>query len=129
MVQYARSTSKFALLAEPFARDFLARRFGEDAAALILASVPRYTRGKHKGKPKGYITWTKVEVGGWSRGVGFGGGVLKPGTRDVKFCLNLGGLTFGERADWSSDINESQWLDIVRRGLTDLGITPAEVAA
>jgi hypothetical protein len=39
------------------------RRFGQE----LVDALPRYVRGKHTGKTKAFMTWNKVESGGWAR--------------------------------------------------------------
>jgi hypothetical protein len=42
----------------------MARQWFGDAA---VEALPKFTRGKHAGKPKGVLVWRKVERGGWVR--------------------------------------------------------------
>lgn len=56
---------------------FLFSSFGEEMArryfgAELVESMPRYVKGKNKGKLKGYIVWHKVERGGWHHNFGQG---------------------------------------------------------
>jgi hypothetical protein len=37
----------------------------------IIDALPKFTKGKSIGKPKGFVTWSKVDRGGW---VNTGGG-------------------------------------------------------
>ena len=46
--------------------------------------LPTFKRGRNKGKPKGFITWRKVEHGGW-----YWGSILKPNTCVLK-ALHVG---------------------------------------
>lgn len=55
---------KFAALSTDFGLKMLHQKFGEQAAT-FLAILGTYTRGPRKGKPRGYIHWTKVLEGGW----------------------------------------------------------------
>jgi hypothetical protein len=35
---------------------------------MVDDSFPTYKKGKHKGMPKGYVAWRKIEKGGWFHG-------------------------------------------------------------
>lgn len=59
----ARLVTKAAPLCEEFGEAYATRLFGAEA----LAELPRYVRGKHAGKLKGFLHWVKAETGGWSR--------------------------------------------------------------
>lgn len=92
MVQYAKLESKSAALSGEFGQSFLKRRFGDDLAAYILETLPKFSRGPRKGLIKGYIHWTKCNEGGWFRsGPSYHGSpvgrVIYPGTRDVFISL------------------------------------------
>lgn len=87
--QYARATAKVApLMNEEFCRPFLERRFSKAVVDALYAEMPRFTRGKNKGKIKGAVHWLKIDEGGWFRGAGeytyMRPGVVRPGTRFVK---------------------------------------------
>ena len=56
----AKFTTKFASMQSEFGESYAAKLFGE-----FLNKVPKYSRGKNKGKYKGQLSWTKVESGGF----------------------------------------------------------------
>lgn len=68
MTNYAHITENTAFLFTEFG-EVKARAWFGDAA---IDALPKYVRGKHKGKPKGVIVWQKVIRGGWVRGYGEG---------------------------------------------------------
>lgn len=55
-----------ASLAGEFAYSLAVKWFGQEA----IDSLPEYTRGKHKGKKKGFLRWRKVTVAGYESGHG-----------------------------------------------------------
>jgi len=73
-----------------------------DVAALIEAKCGRYTRGAHKGAPRGWATWTFVVKGGWLKdGPGhLNGHVVRPGQVIDVVVTDFGGKTLlaGEHA-------------------------------
>ena len=77
-VQRASYEVKFAKLSSEFGERMAARCFTPEQLALI----PRLAAGKNKGKMRGVIEWKKVTEGGWHHDAK-GGGVHRPGTRDV----------------------------------------------
>lgn len=62
--------------------DLAARWFGMDEAQ-IAEQCGRFTRGKNKGKVRGWIVWTKAEIGGWCFPLGC---VVRPGMMFAAFC-------------------------------------------
>lgn len=50
-----------AWLGKEFGEQMARRHFGDEA----VDALPRYVRGKNKGKFKAEIQWIKVERGGW----------------------------------------------------------------
>jgi len=60
---YARIEERSAKLSTDFGEELARKWFGDEA----LESLPRYVRGQSKGKPKGFLKWTKVTKGGWQR--------------------------------------------------------------
>jgi ssDNA-binding Zn-finger/Zn-ribbon topoisomerase 1 len=64
--QAARIETKAAEIASDFGGGLALRWFGQE----IVDSLPRYVRGAKAGKPKGWIVWDKVAVGGWDNGAG-----------------------------------------------------------
>lgn len=103
---------KYAAMEEDFAREFLARQWGPELTAAIYDHMPRYVRAPKKGQVKGWVRWLKVERGGW-QWVSMGNGrVLRPGTRDVRVCLDFAGefsfspdsipstLTMAQQVEW-----------------------------
>lgn len=63
MSHYAEFSENQAWLSGDFGESMARRYFGDE----IVDSIPRYVRGKRKGKLKGQITWEKVTRGGWVR--------------------------------------------------------------
>lgn len=61
MTVRASITNREAWLGSDFGLELARRYFTEEQ----IASLPRYSRGKNKGKIKGIIRWKKVERGGW----------------------------------------------------------------
>ncbi len=61
MTNYAQISERNAGLWTDFGLSFAQRLFGDDA----LAELPRFTRGKNKGKIKAVIVWRKIDRGGW----------------------------------------------------------------
>lgn len=89
-VNYAIREKKSAMLATDFAREFVTRHFGQQAADAIYEVAPRYKRGPNKGQPKGWVVWTKCIKGGWVRTGSYDGDamrgqgyVMAPGTHEV----------------------------------------------
>lgn len=68
---FAKTTIHDAWLSDEFGESYARKIFGSN----IVDTLPRYVRGKRKGKLKGKIVWRKVEKGGWLSGVG----ILSPG--------------------------------------------------
>lgn len=93
-VNYAVRQEKNSPLASDFAREFVARQFGQQAADQIYAALPKYQRGPSKGQPKGWVLWTKCLKGGWVRKGPYdhdaqraSGYVMAPGTHDIRIML------------------------------------------
>ena len=63
MSHRAEFNSNQAWLSGDFGESMARRYFGDE----IVDSMPRYVRGKRKGKLKGKISWRKVTRGGWVR--------------------------------------------------------------
>ena len=63
MSHLAEFSSNHAWLSGDFGESMARRYFGDE----IVDSMPRYVRGKRKGKLKGQIGWRKVTRGGWVR--------------------------------------------------------------
>jgi hypothetical protein len=98
-VQRARYEVKSAALYTDFAKEFVTRRFGAELAQVIYDTVPKFSRGVHKGQPKGFVTWLKCVEGGWAGSTGNGTGrVVYPGTSGVQITVN-----FAEHNDSRSD--------------------------
>jgi len=119
-IQYARIVKKSAPLESDFARSFVAKRFGDDVAAMIFAEMPRYSRGPRKGQIKGYVLWDKVEIGGWVRN-GARSGVETPGVKNVKIALGRdddGGLAFAERSHHASNLTDEEWRGRAHQAIT-----------
>ena len=62
MTNYANIETQSAYLSSDFGENFARKLFGDE----ILDALPRYVRGKRKGKIKGRLTWHKCTRGGWS---------------------------------------------------------------
>jgi hypothetical protein len=146
-VQYAKCEEKSSPLASDFAREFVARHFGQQATEMIYANAPKYQRGPSKGQPKGWVIWTKCTVGGWvrrgsydadaQRGNGF---VMRPGTHDVKimfvhpaYANNAVTLDAGDRRGFATDPNretDEQWAKRCGRAVLQMQgkPVPAELA-
>ena len=68
MTTYAQISERTAGLWTEFGLNFATRLFGAEA----LADLPRFQKGKNKGKIKAVLRWRKVERGGWvSRGASY----------------------------------------------------------
>ena len=72
MWQYARIDKKRAFLCSDFGYDYAVRTFGK----VFVDSLPKFVKGKNKGKTKGSIEWARCVEGGWYktgayRGQGF----------------------------------------------------------
>jgi hypothetical protein len=63
MTNYAQIEQRTAFLHTEFGEELARRWFGDES----VNALPRYKRGKHKGKIKGAVTWSKVLRGGWVR--------------------------------------------------------------
>lgn len=63
MTNYAKISENSASLSSEFG-EAIARKWFGDAA---VDAMPRYVKGKNKGKLKGFVVWQKVEKGGWVR--------------------------------------------------------------
>lgn len=126
-VNYAIRETKSAPLCSDFAREFIIRHFGQQAADAIYAAAPKYKRGPSKGQPKGWVMWTKCIKGGWvrkgaydqdaQRGNGF---VMAPGTHEVRVMFTHPAyanertvpLEAGQRRGLPTDANretDTQW--------------------
>jgi hypothetical protein len=131
-VNYAVKENKVCSLHMDFAREFVARKFGVLAAEKIYAALPLYTRGKNKGKVKGYITWTKCIKGGWVRTGAYDGDsmrgcgyVMAPGTHHVNIVMEwpnlsadkVNGLDAGNRRDAET---EAEWAGRCEMGIQQL---------
>ena len=69
---YANFDKKQAYLSSDFGKEFAERIFGKE----FVDSLPKFVKGKRKGKTKGEILWTRCIKGGWvktarERGEGF----------------------------------------------------------
>lgn len=132
-VNYAAKETKTSELGNDFAKSFVARQYGELAAAAIFAALPVYQRGKRKGQPKGWVVWTKCTKGGWVRSgpydhdAGRGNGhVMQPGTHDVQIVFSNPnftpdgqryGLEAGQRRGVETD---QEWADRCGKAIADM---------
>ncbi len=90
MTHYATITKRHAGLWTDFGEDFARRHF--DAAT--LDALPRFVRGKNKGRIKAVIVWGKVERGGWVKNC-LGGHVERRVGKAIDITLR--------KADWPND--------------------------
>ena len=72
MYQYARIDMKRAFLCSDFGYDYAVKTFGK----VFVDSLPKFVKGKNKGRPKGSIEWARCVEGGFYktgsyRGQGF----------------------------------------------------------
>lgn len=112
-VQRAAFETRSAPLTSDFAREFMAKRWGAGLAEAILAAMPTYKQGPRKGERKGFLVWTKCTVGGWHRSGHGGGGVMTPGSYELR--IGFSNLTTTE-GGWGAG------------GLASRGDTESEVA-
>jgi len=70
MANLAELESKITWLKYDFGNELARKWFGDEA----IDALPKFTRGKNKGKTKGCLTWNKCTKGGWAHG-----GVARPG--------------------------------------------------
>jgi hypothetical protein len=127
---YAIRENKVCSLHLDFAREFVKRQFGALAAEKIYDALPLYTRGKNKGKVKGYITWTKCVKGGWVKTGAYDqdacGYVLAQGTHDARITIEWPakpareayGLEAGQRRAVETEI---EWADRCEMALQGWG--------
>ena len=80
---YATYESKSVWIKYDFGNDLARKWFGDD----VVDALPKITRGKNKGKPKGVLCWTKCHRGGWVRAVPVGY-VLRPGIHRKTITLD-----------------------------------------
>lgn len=73
MTNYAHIADRSAFLFTEFGEQLARKWFGDK----IVDDLPKYVRGKKKGKPKGVITWSKIERGGWVRGYDYEDGYVE----------------------------------------------------
>jgi len=60
MATKATFTTKYASMQSEFGESYASKLFGE-----FIKKVPKYSKGKNKGKYKGQLSWTKVDSGGF----------------------------------------------------------------
>jgi len=89
--------SKSASLAEDFGYQYACRLFGKD----VIDTLPKITRGKNKGKTRGYICWKKAIKGGWD----YQYGVCLPGLVWATISENYAG-NGAIRALWMGRVQE-----------------------
>ena len=75
MTNLAVLESMITWLHYDFGNELARKWFGDEA----IDALPRYVRGKKKGKTKGVLTWVKCTKGGWVHGYAGSGGVARPG--------------------------------------------------
>lgn len=118
-VQRAEFRPMRAALSGEYGLGLLARKFGEDGAAIILETFGMYSRGPRKGLPRGYIHWVKCAVGGWTYAFTHDGSVLTPGSH--RYRVTLSGIE-DEKTSIKprthilpESATDSQWQDAVRK--------------
>jgi hypothetical protein len=62
MSHKATFTTKTASMQSEFGESYASKLFGD-----LINKVPKYSKGKNKGKYKGQLSWTKVDAGGFVR--------------------------------------------------------------
>jgi len=62
-MSYARFSYRDARLSSDFGEEYARKKFGDE----LINSLPKFVKGKNKGKIKGMIKWIKCEQGGWVR--------------------------------------------------------------
>jgi hypothetical protein len=63
MTNYAQIEERSSFLFSDFGENLARQWFGNET----VDALPKFQRGKHKGKPKGVLVWQKVVKGGWVR--------------------------------------------------------------
>lgn len=87
MTVRAAIRTRNAPLWEEFGLEYATRLFGQET----IDSLPRYVRGPKAGKINAWISWDKVEKGGWSRQHG---GVVYPNQlARARICADAYGKT------------------------------------
>jgi len=108
MTTYANYETKEAWIKYDFGNELARRWFGDE----VIDALPKISRGKNKGKPKGVLEWTKCHSGGWVSGYGGGGGVMFPGIHKKKITID-NKTVFNDPRDLSKDHNgkmQSGWV-------------------
>ena len=82
-MSYARYEPKSVWIKYNFGNELARKWFGDE----VVDSLPKITRGKNKGKPKGILEWTKCHSGGWVRDIPVGY-VLKPGIHHKRITID-----------------------------------------
>ena len=60
MTNRATFTTKYASMQSEFGESYASKLFGD-----LINKLPKYSKGKNKGKFKGQLSWTKVDSGGF----------------------------------------------------------------
>ena len=61
MGQAAEYKVNKAFLSDDFGYELAVKWFGQE----VIDTLPKYTKGKHEGKPMGLVTWLKCVAGGY----------------------------------------------------------------
>jgi hypothetical protein len=108
MTNYAKVESKEAWIKYDFGNELARKWFGDE----VVDALPKITRGKNKGKPKGVLCWENCYVGGWVKAIPVGY-PLRPGIYSKEIRLD-GKTIFVDPHDLSKDREgnlQSGWLE------------------
>ena len=94
---YANYEQKSVWIKYDFGNELARKWFGDS----VINALPKITRGKNKGKPKGVLEWTKCHSGGWVRTY-TGGYVLRPGVHFKRITLD-GNTIYKDPRDLTKD--------------------------
>ena len=72
----------YEIKALPLSGDWAHQVACEKFGAELVDSFPKVARGRHAGKPGGYLCYIKATVGGWANNLPSGRGVVFPGASD-----------------------------------------------
>jgi len=106
---------KRAVLSEDFGRELLAKKFTDDGAAMVFAMFGNVSRGPRKGKPRGFIHWTKVTRGGWNYAEQR---VERPGSYGYHVSLDYEGSPGAPGRDsYASSATHAEYMEYLCRAL------------
>jgi hypothetical protein len=111
----ARVRDMNASLRTEFAQQLMARKFGDEATALILSAFGQVAKGKGQGDQRGHLHWIKCEAGGWT-----GKGVVRPGSQNYRVSFNGAPdiACIAARGDFKGD--DDAYLQYVERTIPSL---------